>query len=94
LRRWLRPDPAPWWGRAIISRFSTSIWRPPSGYVLDEPKRACAQAVEHDDDILTKFVSASELQRRIATAQSFADLVEVYRWMQADAKPGEPQSHD
>jgi len=89
-----------WWTVLLANtvynpRISVAIlWRPPCDYVLDELKRGYAQAVEHDDDILTQFVSASELQRRIAAAQSFADLVEVYRWMQTDAEPGEPQSDD
>ncbi len=41
-------------------------------------------AVDKDDDILTQFVEANELKKRIAAAQSFDSLVEVYRWMQTD----------
>jgi hypothetical protein len=72
----------------------TVLWREPAPYALEELKGAYSKAVKQDDDILTQFVSRSELQRRIAGAQSFADLVEVYRWMQTDADPDERGSED
>jgi hypothetical protein len=72
----------------------TVLWREPTAYGVDELKSAYSAAVEKDDDILTQFVSRAELQRKIAAAQSFAGLVDVYRWMQTDADPGEPESDD
>jgi hypothetical protein len=72
----------------------TVMWREPAAYEVDELKGAYSKAVKKDDDILTQFVSRAELQRRIAAAQSFADLVDVYRWKQTDADPGEPEPDD
>ena len=67
----------------------TVLWRAPSAYELDELKAAYAKAVKQDDDILTQFVSRAELQRRIAAAQSFAALVEVYQWASTDSESSE-----
>jgi hypothetical protein len=72
----------------------TALWRDPAAYDVAELKGAYSKAVQQDDDILTQFVSRAELLRKIAAAQSFADLVEVYRWMQTDADPGEPEEDE
>lgn len=60
------------------------LWREPKPYAVDELKLAYAKAVDNDDDILTQFVEAQELKKRISAAQSFDELVEVYRWMETD----------
>ena len=62
----------------------TLLWKEPTSYDLDELKRAYAKAVDSDDDILTQFVEAVELQHKISAAQTFADLVAVYQWMEID----------
>lgn len=63
----------------------TVLWHAaPSEYKLDELKLAYLDAVDKDDDILTQFVEADELKRKIADAQRFESLAEVYRWMQTD----------
>jgi hypothetical protein len=79
-----------WW-RVLLAhtvynpRISVRIvWSSPKAYQLDELKQAYLTAVNRDDDILTQFVEADELKRRIAGAQTFDALVEVYQWMQAD----------
>jgi hypothetical protein len=72
----------------------TVLWGEPVAYDVDELKGAYSKAVKKDDDILTQFVSRAELQRKIAAAPSFADLVEVYRWMQTDSDSGDPESDD
>jgi len=70
----------------------TVVWREPAAYGVDELKGAYAKAVKQDDDILTQFVSRKELQRRIAAAQSFAELVEVYQWASTDQEPTDGDS--
>lgn len=67
----------------------TVVWRAPAAYDVEELKGAYASAVKRDDDILTQFVSRQELQRRIAAAQSFAELVEVYQWASTDQEPSD-----
>jgi hypothetical protein len=62
----------------------TYIWSEPTEYSLDELKAAYIRAVEMDDDILTQFVGAVELEKRIHHAHSFSELAEVYRWMRTD----------
>jgi len=52
--------------------------------LLEELKTVYTKAVEMDDDILTQFVEAEELTKRISEAQSFESLVEVYQWMSTD----------
>ena len=62
----------------------TMLWRDPKAYELHELKRAYLQAVDKDDDILTQFVDAEELQKRTSATQSFQDLVDVYKWMETE----------
>ncbi len=62
----------------------TVQWHAPRSYALDELKQAYLSAVDKDDDILTQFVEADELKKKIAAAQSFDSVIEVYRWMQTD----------
>jgi hypothetical protein len=79
-----------WW-RVILAntvynpRVSvTTLWREPKPFDLEELKQAYSKAVDKDDDILTQFVEAAELKKKIAEAQSFDSLIEVYRWMETD----------
>jgi hypothetical protein len=62
----------------------TLVWREPKTYALEELKLAYSKAVDKDDDILTQFVEAGELKRKISESESFVSLVEVYRWMETD----------
>ena len=62
----------------------TLLWRESEPYSLEELRLAYAKAVDKDDDILTQFVESDELKKRISEAQSFDELVEVYRWMETD----------
>jgi hypothetical protein len=51
---------------------------------LTELKDAYVKAIDADDDILTQFVEASDLKQMVEKAQTFAALVDVYRWMETD----------
>jgi hypothetical protein len=51
------------------------------GYQLAELQRAYADAVAHDDDILTQFVEAGELTKRIKKCSTFGELLETWQWM-------------
>lgn len=62
----------------------TLVWREPKTYALEELKLVYSKAVDKDDDILTQFVEARELKKKISEAESFVNLVEVYRWMETD----------
>ncbi len=79
-----------WWTVLLANmgynpRIAVSVlWRESKPYPLEELKIAYTKAVNKDDDILTQFVEADELKGRISQAQSFAELVEVYRWMETD----------
>src|SRR5512143_1000168 len=53
----------------------TVLWRKPKAYALEELKLAYSKAVDKDDDILTQFVEAAELKKRISEAESFDQLV-------------------
>ena len=46
------------------------LWNEPEKYSLEELKAAYTEAVDMDDDILTQFVEAKELTKRIAVAVS------------------------
>ena len=59
-------------------------WDQPRQFQLEELKDLYLRAVDQDDDILTQFVDAPELKKKIKEAESFDDLVRVYRWMQSD----------
>jgi hypothetical protein len=62
----------------------TPIWGQSQPYTLSELKRAYSEAVEKDDDILTQFVEATELKKRIAEAKTFDELADIYKWMKID----------
>jgi len=62
----------------------TVRWHEPRSYTLDELKQAYIRAVDEDDDILTQFVEAEELKGKIAAANSFDSLADVYQWMRTD----------
>jgi len=62
----------------------TVVWRVPKPYRLEDLKLIYSKAVDKDDDILTQFLEAEELQKRISEAQSFDELVAVYEWMKTD----------
>jgi hypothetical protein len=46
-------------------------------YHLDELEQALLEAIDKDDDVLTQFHDADDLQRRLGYAVSFGDVVEV-----------------
>lgn len=76
-----------WW-RVLLAntvynpRVSVTVeWQRPTEYRIEELKQAYSKAVDQDDDILTQFVEAPELKKKIAEAQTFDDLMGVYRWM-------------
>src|SRR5262249_39854882 len=79
-----------WWTVLLSNTFYnpwikvTVTWREPKPFSLDELKSAYSQAVDNDDDILTQFVDADELKRRISEARAFDELVQVYKWMETD----------
>jgi hypothetical protein len=52
------------------------------GYQFAELQRAYLDGVAHDDDILTQFVEAGELTRRITQCSAFGELLETWQWMQ------------
>lgn len=85
-----------WWTSLLASTIYnpriavTVLWRESKAYPLEELKLAYTEAVNQDDDILTQFVEADELKKRISQAQSFAELVEVYKWMETDHSDEEP----
>jgi hypothetical protein len=62
----------------------TILWREPKAYDLQELKRAYSRAVDEDDDVLTQFVDAEQLQKKIGAARSFEELIDVYKWMETD----------
>jgi hypothetical protein len=68
----------------------TVLWEEPKTFALEELKQVYSKAVDRDDDILTQFVEAGELKKRISGAQSFEQLIEVYKWMQTDTTFDEP----
>lgn len=84
------PVPKSWW-RVLLANTVynpritvTILWRQPTPFDVEELKQAYLKAVGKDDDILTQFVEADELKKRIKNAQSFDELVEVYNWSNID----------
>ncbi len=79
-----------WWtvllANAIYNpRVTVSVvWREPKPYTLEDLKSVYSKAVDQDDDILTQFVEADELKKRISDAKSFDGLMAVYDWMNID----------
>jgi hypothetical protein len=53
-------------------------------YQFAELQRAYLDAVAHDDDVLTQFVEADELTKRIKQCSDFKELFETWQWMQTD----------
>jgi hypothetical protein len=51
-------------------------------YQFVELQRAYPDGVAHDDDILTQFVDADELTKRIEQGSNFRELLETWQWMQ------------
>ena len=51
------------------------------GYQFAELQGAYLDAVAHDDDILTQFVEAGELAKRITKCSTFGELLETWQWM-------------
>jgi hypothetical protein len=51
-------------------------------YQFAELQRAYLDGVAHDDDILTQFVDADELTKRIEQASNFTELLQTWQWMQ------------
>lgn len=47
-------------------------------------KLAYCKAVDKDDDVLTQFKEAKAIKARISEAKSFAELVEIYQWMETE----------
>jgi hypothetical protein len=62
----------------------TLLWSEPKAYSLKELTTHYLKAIDEDDDILTQFVTAEELKKRVSEAQSFESLVRVYWWMETD----------
>jgi hypothetical protein len=69
----------------------TYLWHEPEEYSLEQLKADYTRAVAMDDDILTQFVEAEELTKRIAEAQSFEGLIKVYQWMETDRYSGDDE---
>jgi len=55
----------------------TFAWCKSGTYTLNDLKKQLASLIDRDDDILTQFVEAKELNRRIAAARTFGALVDV-----------------
>jgi hypothetical protein len=79
-----------WW-LVLLARtgFAATIaatlrWHEPTEYSLEELRKAFMQAVDEDDDSLTQFAEARDIHQRVAVARSFAELADVFRWMQAE----------
>ncbi len=51
------------------------------GYQFAELQGAYLDGVAHDDDILTQFVEAGELTKRIMQCSTFGELIETWKWM-------------
>jgi hypothetical protein len=64
------------------------LWRDPEPYTLEDLKLIYTKAVDRDDDILTQFIEADVLKRKIAEAQSFENLVEAYKYVDDDEQNG------
>jgi hypothetical protein len=45
----------------------------------ESPARSLLEAIDKDDDVLTQFHDADDLQQRLGHAVSFDDVVEVLR---------------
>lgn len=79
-----------WWLVLLASTvFNPTIpvtfhWREPTEYSLEELRKAFSKAIEEDDDILTQFAEAQEINQRVSSTRSFTELAEVYRWMQTE----------
>ena len=54
-------------------------------YALSELKQALRTAIEADDDSLTQFHEADELQERLAAASSFEDVAAVVELTNTDS---------
>jgi hypothetical protein len=50
-------------------------------YQFSELQGAYLDGVAHDDDILTQFVEAGELTKRITQCSTFGELIETWQWM-------------
>jgi len=94
-RRWaakrvVSPIQKSWWRILLANTVYnprvtvTILWHQPASFDLEELKQAYLKAVQQDDDILTQFVAADELEKRITRAQSFDELIEVYKWSEID----------
>ena len=55
-------------------------------YDLSELRQAVSDAIDNDDDILTQFHEADELNQRLALAQSFDDVVAVLDFAALDTE--------
>lgn len=78
-----------WWSILLANTINPKvaiaiIWKDPTPYSLEELKKEFCHAVDQDDDLLTQFVEADELKRRISQAKSFDELVAVYDGMVTD----------
>lgn len=50
-------------------------------YQFAERQGAYLDGVAHDDNILTQFVKAGELTKRITQCSTFGELIETWKWM-------------
>jgi hypothetical protein len=78
-----------WWSVLLANTINpnvatTILWKDPTPYSIEELKQAFSHAVDQDDDILTQFVEADDLKKKISQAQSFEELVSVHEWMVTD----------
>ena len=53
-------------------------------YQFAELQRVYIDAVAHDDDILTQFVEANELTKRIQQCSNFKGVLETWQWMETE----------
>ena len=54
------------------------VWARLESYEIAELRNAYLDALAHDDDILTQFVEAEELQSRIERCESFEDVIATW----------------
>jgi hypothetical protein len=74
-----------WWRRLLANtvynpQIRVAITYEPAGnYPLAELKDKVLSYLPKDDDILTQFISAEDIRRLLARAESFSDVVDVAR---------------
>jgi hypothetical protein len=81
-----RKEKFSWFDRLLAEVYNSSREFPVAyskirNYQFAELQGAYLDGVANDDDILTQFVEAGELTKRITQCSTFGELMETWRWM-------------